>query len=89
MNLKKLKRELTNKKIVKLLEFERKELAIKYTAVVEKTKKKYKIIENGIADTGAICNNFIEIKSFKLLENCIEQYMQVLERNNIKYKVNF
>lgn len=89
MNFKKIKRELANRKKVQILEFERKELAIKYTAEVEKNDKKYKLFEKGIADTGAICNNFIEFRNFILLEEGLKKYIQVLQKNKIKYRSNY
>lgn len=85
MDFNKLKKELQHRENIKILEFERRELDIQYIAKVEKKNRKYKIIEIGKTDNGCSCRNTVELKNYRALKESIEQYIQVLDKNKIKY----
>ncbi|MCJ8343195.1 MAG: hypothetical protein MJH09_10190 [Cetobacterium sp.] len=79
-----LLRKLTNKKL-KIIEFERKELEIKYTVYIFRENEKYVIEELGETEDGGRAQAILRCSTKEDLLRNLKEYLKVIEKNRIAY----
>lgn len=82
--MKQLLKKITNKKL-KIIEFERKELEIKYTVYIFKENEKYVIEELGETEDGGKTQAILKCPTKEDLLRDLKEYLKIIEKNHIKY----